>query len=245
MVAESNSPAVVEADKPSEPFFERHKTVTAAVVSIVIAAMGFGSALVVSHIQRQAEEKREVIASATDLDTSAILIDAYVAEMMVLRDWIGEDLARDPAGLRRDVVNLNVPFDMRDALDEVIAQGRKMSQDTWSKVSKNYSPIRTDMMSVLFSFDDLLDMLRAFRSALSYPLEAWAIEQQALEAQLLEIEYKSIEPYSVVVLCEIFTYASHLLIDAGSEGQPSYQCSVYQQVGGRVREGGCPSKCKS
>lgn len=102
----------IAASRPARKgFFERNKTLTSAIVSIVIAAIGFGSALTVSYIQQEREADREQIAAATDLDTSAILLNEYVRDSMLNRAWVGELLQKDAVQFRRDMPDYTPTFD--------------------------------------------------------------------------------------------------------------------------------------
>lgn len=187
----------------NETFFERNKTLVGAVVSLLIAFIGFGSALIVAHFQRLAAADEKTIAAATDLDTSAVLVNSYVGETILVREWLGMSMQRSEAQLRREMADASKPLEIRDEYNELIARGRKMSQDLWAKVGSNYSPIRGDMVRVLLSLDALLDAQRSFRSAVSLPLDGWSEEERKSQSELLKLQYDSIAPYADILLCEV------------------------------------------
>jgi hypothetical protein len=186
-----------------ETFFERNKTLIGAVVSILIAGMGFGSALGVSYFQREAEGNEKTIAAATDLDTSAVLVNSYVGETILVRDWLGMSIKRSEAQLRRDMADTRKPLELRDEYNELIDRGRRLSQDLWAKVGTNYSPIRGDMVRVLLSLDALLDAQRSLRSAVSLPFGGLSEGERKTQSELLQLQYDSLAPYAEILLCDV------------------------------------------
>nr|WP_298689992.1 hypothetical protein [uncultured Dongia sp.] len=148
------SPASLSDAEKEKGWFEKNQTAVSAIVSIAIAAIGFFSAVMVVNIQLGAEDARRDLEQATDIDTSAMLLQKALQEFDHHFKAFDDGMYKSQASATFDGRGLTEEYLL--SLDAAQNTARLHVQGAIGHIATNTSNLRSAMLLAIDRADKAL-----------------------------------------------------------------------------------------